>query len=198
MGDLIVGALVGIATSIVSWLMIVHALRPKIRVSNFISRSYGHDDELEFRIKLQNGRRWRSAVDLRLDAYVWLPGYRRPTSNELIPIDIDGEDFVGLRPGHRKVVRLSVSPDRSPAIEDLAIAGLDVTVEDLLRAALLAGRVNATPVDEEPELRLWLAYTDGYSGVRRASFHRYTYGDIAAVMFDERSVGRGRPAVKSE
>ncbi len=173
-------------------MVVNHLLRPKVAVSDFVSRSVDPSGNAEYRLKIQNRRRWRRAIDVSIEAYAYLPQLRRPNSNETIGLDVVGDELVGLRRLGRKILYLQVDQEGIDAIRSHLPAGATPNVEALLRLA-------DTRLDDDhriprAEIRVWLAYTDSYSGVRSAKHLTYTSDQITSHLFETNSVRPGKPS----
>ena len=186
--DLLIAVLLGVIASLLAWFVVAHSLRPKLDVSPFVSRSVGLNDEIHYRIKIMNARRTRNLVDVRTDAYLWIPGFwpSRPGNNNVVDVPTTSDELIGMRPGDNRILRFdteAVSVALTDHLNSQAIGS------GSLEAMLSLGERSAA------ELRVWIAYTDAYSGVRRASLHRYTSDQIEMSLFAPTSVGRGRDSL---
>lgn len=75
--DLLPEVAAGLALSIVSWLITLRIVRPRIDVSEHISRVKAADPHRDYvyRIKIHNLRRYRAAIDLSVTCRFGAPGF---------------------------------------------------------------------------------------------------------------------------
>lgn len=155
-------------------------LRPKLLVANFISKIPKPTSGSSYRLKLVNGRRWRNAVNIDVSIQLGVFGYWPD------------------RPDNEKVIRLAGSFDSLMQVRNDYILhfdlpwcdedhALDETIEDWLAAG------------DPSQIRLYLSYTDGYSGVRRVDRHTFTSAQIEDRYFEAgKGIGRGRQVTDSD
>lgn len=182
--QLLTGLVLGVVASLLAWLVLKHALRPKLAVSAFVSFLPKHNERDLFRVKIYNQRQTRTAVDIRASANVWLPGLDAdlPDNNELVRLDVEPAEIVGLQPGGQKILYLSVAEEQGESLETVPLShGFGSVIE------ALTYRLHGTETaDGDPsEIRLWLSYGDGYSGTRIAELHQYKRCDVKELKFEE-------------
>lgn len=164
---LLLSMLLGVATSLVAWLLLQHGLRPRVEISPQMTRRLKRTGEgYVYRIKLVNRRRRRAAVDLHLyvDALLYgrFPG--RGSTKRVLRIKTLTQDYGVLSPRGNRVVRL-------------VLGGLP-SRDDIDEPDEGVGALHQVLRDPRDYVRVWLVATDSYSG-RRSAFQRtYRLDDI--------------------
>ncbi len=97
-------------------------------------------------------------------------------------------------PKHRKTVALALDVDAMAPVRVLFPQTTFDSIDDVfeLRPGSVTSRDEAE--SDVAEIRVWIVYSDAYSGVRRGTFRRYRHSDVESLMFDETSLGRGDPS----
>lgn len=191
-----VNLLLGIFASLVAWLAINHALRPRIEVSAFISEVPRDTDRqaTDYRIKVVNPRRRRVLADLTFDAAIRIPGPFSHAPNNVAVLDLpihDLEDGLGgLHGGGGRLLRLDLVRLSAGA---RAIDVLSDAIVQELRSEVIGLR-ELLALHPEATVRLSIGMADGYSGLRRVVMHHYGCEDVLPYHFDSKSVAQGLPA----
>lgn len=188
--DLLIASLLGVIASVLAWLAVTQSLRPRVLVSNFVSRKLDSSGNVSYRIKIMNARHRRNVADVKTHLYVWIPGYwpDRPGSNKIIPVPATSTELVGMEPGHDRVIRLQLEDP----LAEVKSFGIDIPPDTNPLEALLALGSG------EGQLRMWIGYTDAYSGVRRAHLQRFGANDISDHLFGRSGVEKGRASFDAE
>jgi gamma-glutamylcyclotransferase (GGCT)/AIG2-like uncharacterized protein YtfP len=195
MGDILLGLLLGLVTSLIGWWLVTRAVAPKLDVSREISKLPDPSvaGRWRYRIKVTNLRRWlllhQPAVEVRIVASLRVKGFDgyKYWTDFPIPIAHTGElDMIErnalprLRLYDMNEEHLRRFVDRS-AEKDIRNVGL----EELLSAG------------EDAEVRVIVSAAHPYTGARRAVTRRYSMSDIAFGAFRARSGREGLRVVES-
>lgn len=185
--DLLIASLLGVIASMLAWFVVTHSLRPRLDVSEFISRTFNSDGSAKFRVKIRNSRRTRNLTDLDVRAYASLPGYfpDRPDNRKVLDLSLTSNELIGMRPNDNRILAFDLTAALEAVRNDHGI-GVDATDPNALHRLLNVG-------SGAGEVRVWTAFTDGYSGVRRTVFRCYAAADILDRHFHPVEVGPGRP-----
>jgi hypothetical protein len=208
LGAQILGVVVGLFTSFLSWWVLFHFLRPKIVLSDVISATedesaLGEADDSSRElcyIKLVNVG-WRRAIDLQVTAIARIKG------------------LAASNPGLWKVVRLRVEegdPDYSyPIINPLRKSRLRwplrIHVNDIekfkrspfpehIRAKAVARTLRLKDVLEigtASEVRVVVSCSDGFSGARRVDEQIYARKKLIFAPFKKNSLEIDKPSAAS-
>jgi hypothetical protein len=194
----LIGLLIGLFTSFLTWWILFHAIVPKISFAKDISKLPSDDDpsEWRYRIKFANVGR-RALVDIQVLARFSIKGLTAPgnwvTFN--IPLEWNGDtkaEMPRLTKKNNRVLRLFVSHTldlkRSTLyptnIRDKAIA-VTLTLEDLFS------------LGTESSLIIWVFGYDEFSGSRKLFRSQdYQITDIKEGRFKQLEVVAGEPAAK--
>jgi hypothetical protein len=102
---ILVGVLTGLVASVVFWLILAKALRPKVRLCPTMSQFFLPDDVVpRCQIKFVNYRR-RPAVDIRLDVSYRLPDLIRQGSTEVLRASKFDRPWLDGHTTHRHTIR---------------------------------------------------------------------------------------------
>ena len=138
---LILGVVLGIASSFVAWFVTARLLRPKLVISPYVSRvdSPDADRRYVYRIKVKNLRR-REAIDLELGADFLTKGVHpnRPGNTNRYEIPIDPPHLRRLKPRGVNVVWIDLHraeglARRLPQLLANRLNDGTLRLEDLLR-----------------------------------------------------------------
>lgn len=167
MGNLFLGLGLGILSSLASWFAVQHLMRPKIVIAPAISVALDGDN-VAYRIKIANGRRWRSLVDVHFTAKLRIRGayLDRPQNFALFTVE--------TQPGHSSEIRDSL-------VIWLAYSGFEIDLD--LLGAPQDSWLDALMEIPESQLRVSVSATDSYSGVSRTAHHHYKSTDIHRRLF---------------
>ena len=149
--------LLGVGASMVGWFALQHWLRPKLKISPEISRLWVGKGEPRYRFKVMNERKWRAAIDLEVDAYLWLPGFHERRKATTGIVHLKTNKVLAIPPKANRLFTI----DLRPAERRFEAAGK--AFNPLSLESMLSGG----------QLRLWVIATDSYSGHRRAFRARY-------------------------
>lgn len=197
-----IGIAVGLATSVVAWILVELLLRSRIRFSDKISRleSPHSPSGFRYRVKIQNVGLFRDVIDFQAQAAVHVQGLdrERPGTWTVIRLDMSTSARTRLRPSGNAV--WSIDPSRLSDHIDRVLRDYDQigiadrenrTLGSLLSIEGATQRQDGEPL-AEPYLRIEALATDGWSG--RQSYVRsdaYRLNDILDTQF--RSVTRSWP-----
>ena len=203
--EVLVGILIGLSTSMISWIGIQICLRPRLRFGQGVS-AFASDHQASgfwYRIKLQNSSWLRSIVDLQLNAYVRVYGLdpQRPKKWTRIPLNMSVEGVPNLAPGENRVAALSTDDLTAATVarlKDYGFKDLADNPKRSLRDLMELGADN----DEKHKTQLIVQAlgSDGWSGseyfVASPSYH---IGDIKSRNFVNKPtlVGRWRKGMRT-
>lgn len=179
----------GIVASSVSWLLIQHALRPKIELSEFISKrkaEYSKVFDSEYLIKVANMRR-RPATNVMIRCYLRVKGVSAGlpdiSTNFLIPVHNESREIPLVKSSWAFRFQLDEFED--------AIRSVNGSTKDPLEELMVLGQSRTTTI------RVVLTYADSYSGISRTTFRDYSSNEIDLRYFQRgKSLSPDGPQVK--
>jgi len=180
--DFFIGIATGLISSVIIWLVFSKAVRPKLRISTFISKTTSLvGNEMLFRIKAEN-QSWFKIYDVGLLGRIHAYGLKKGLPDKPYTfVALIGSGSHPYIEGQREKQALDTTG------REFLVRPTKKTKQDLARLwKIPESEVNIETIlknDERNDLEVSIVGVHGFSGARRTFLHQYRGADILPYYF---------------